>query len=451
MDIQEWLDKSSTKKGYAHFDRKVELKDVFDEIRNPQTIINHSFMPFIHYPLTFHKYSKKNGNDERKDKIRKLYYSSHYDRCIYQYYSYLLNEQYNQKAIEYGIENVAIAYRTNLKKNNIHFAKEAFDFIKAQTNCFIIVGDFKDFFDQLEHKYLKEKLCRLLNVSILPEDYYKVFRSITKYSYVNLTELLKYYDLKDTKSNRKLFNEKEIALPIQELRENKKWIYPNYHDYGIPQGSAISAVLSNIYMLDFDQRINTYIKKYNGKYLRYSDDTIFIFPIIDDNILDIYKEIIEIVHSAPRLNLQKEKTKLYSYCQGRLNNRDSLFENRENDKDIIDYLGFSFDGKNISIRDKTVSKYYYRTYKKADTIAKCGGINKNGKKISCKNLYRIYTLKGVQIKKEPTYKGNFLSYVKRCKKIFNENESKKNKSIENKSIDRIINTHYGKIKKRLKR
>ena len=118
-----------------------------------------------------------------------------------------------------------------------------------------------------------------------------------------------------------------------------------------------------------------------------------------------------------------------------------MFENRENDKDIIDYLGFSFDGKNISIRDKTVSKYYYRTYKKADTIAKCGGINKNGKKISCKNLYRIYTLKGVQIKKEPTYKGNFLSYVKRCKKIFSEN----------KSIDRIINTHYGKIKKRLKR
>lgn len=180
MEIQEWINKNSNIKGYAHFDTRISLKEVFNEVTDSNFIIKHAFMPFIHYSLTFHKFSKLNG---RKDKIRQLYYSAHYDRCIYQYYSYLLNERYNEKASLLNINNVAIAYRTNLQKNNIHFAKEAFDFIKQQEHCFIIVGDFKDFFDTLEHNYLKQKLCELLEVEVLPNDYYKVFKSITNVRY----------------------------------------------------------------------------------------------------------------------------------------------------------------------------------------------------------------------------------------------------------------------------
>ena len=190
MDLDQWLDKSNSIKKYAHFDRRVSIKTVWDEIREPQNIITHAFLPFIHSPLIFHKYSKQKG---RKDKIRQLYYSSHYDRCIYQYYSYLLNERYNIKADEVGINQTSIAYRTNLHKSNIHFAKEAFDFIKEQQSCFIIVGDFKDFFDSLNHSYLKSQICNLLGTERLPEDYYKVFRSITKYSYVDFSEILKHY------------------------------------------------------------------------------------------------------------------------------------------------------------------------------------------------------------------------------------------------------------------
>ena len=168
MELNQWLDKSNSIKKYAHFDRRVSIKTVWNEIKEPRNIITHAFLPFIHSLLIFHKYSKHKG---RKDKIRQLYYSSHYDRCIYQYYSYLLNERYNIKADEVGINQASIAYRTNLHKSNIHFAKEAFDFIKEQQSCFIIVGDFKDFFDSLNHSYLKSQIFNLLGTERLPEDY----------------------------------------------------------------------------------------------------------------------------------------------------------------------------------------------------------------------------------------------------------------------------------------
>lgn len=437
MEIQEWINKNSNIKGYAHFDTRISLKEVFNEVTDSNFIIKHAFMPFIHYSLTFHKFSKLNG---RKDKIRQLYYSAHYDRCIYQYYSYLLNERYNEKASLLNINNVAIAYRTNLQKNNIHFAKEAFDFIKQQEHCFIIVGDFKDFFDTLEHNYLKQKLCELLEVEVLPNDYYKVFKSITKYSYVNLQDILSFYGLEDTLPNRKKLNSKEVIMPIQKLRQHKDLIQTNKNSFGIPQGSAMSAILSNIYMLDFDVKIKNYVQKFGGKYFRYSDDTIFIFPIDDDkSILKIHSEIRKMIQSIPNLVLQTEKTKIYSYKGGTLKNRDSLLGERIDDKNIIDYLGFSFDGLKISIRDKTISKYFYRAYKKADTIVKNGGYTHKGTKISCKNLYRVYTLKGSNPNKNQG-NGNFLSYVKRCRQVFGKNEN----------VDKVINTYYGKIKRRLK-
>ena len=31
-------------------------------------------------------------------------------------------------------------------------------------DCYIVVGDFKNFFDSLDHNYLKERLCDLLDV-----------------------------------------------------------------------------------------------------------------------------------------------------------------------------------------------------------------------------------------------------------------------------------------------
>ncbi|MGN1433499.1 MAG: hypothetical protein ACI4XI_07335, partial [Ruminococcus sp.] len=67
------------------------------------------------------------------------------------------------------------------------------------------------------------------------------------------------------------------------------------------------------------------------------------------------------------------------------------------------FLGFSFDGSKITIRSKTISKYYYRMYSKAKTITKNKGYTKNGKKISKENLYKRYSIRGAYCKKEISY------------------------------------------------
>lgn len=60
-----------------------------------------------------------------KEKTRDICYAAHLDRCIFQYYNFLLNELYNQECVVLGMSETPIAYRTNLnKKNNIDFAKK---------------------------------------------------------------------------------------------------------------------------------------------------------------------------------------------------------------------------------------------------------------------------------------------------------------------------------------
>ena len=443
MSLQEFIEKNSSRKNYAHFDDRVELKEVIDEIRDPKNIVQHSFMPFIHYTLTFDKYSKKKG---RYQKNRELYYSAHYDRCIYQYYAYLINEKYNEYAQNIGIDKCAIAYRNNQHKNNIHFAKEAFDFIKSVGECYIIVGDFTNFFDNLDHKYLKKQLAAILQVERLPDDFYTIYKNITHNSWVDLEDILTFYDKEDTLSNRRELNQNKKIMSIQTLRKNASLIKSKDKniDYGIPQGSAISAVLSNVYMINFDKCLSEKIKEFGGKYFRYSDDTIFIIPRVDDmECMNVYNYIMEFCGNIPHLEMQRAKTKIYKYKNTELENKSCLIGENDN-KNILEYLGFAFDGKNISLRDKTITKYYYRAYKKADTIVNCEWITGNNTKVVPHKLYDRYTLKGAKetiTGSKRKYSGNFLSYLKRCRKVFGEEEK----------VNNIYNKHYGKIKKRLKK
>lgn len=290
--LEQWKNENSSTAGYAHFDEKFGLNSAWDYITKPANITKHSFFPFITYNQTFYKVSKKNGKVTVTDKIRPICYSAHIDRCIYQYYGYLLNEKYNDYVDKQKLSDCVVAYRTNLHKNNIHFAKQAFDFIK-QGDCNIIVGDFKGFFDNLDHKYLKKMLCKVLEEDSLPQDWYAVYKNITKYSTWDLIEILKlnglitdediknkelahenalegktlkarnldkYFDEKIKELNgfnikNKQESSKKLALTKKQFKQYKKnYVLPNKNSYGIPQGSSISAVLSNVYMLDFDRK-----------------------------------------------------------------------------------------------------------------------------------------------------------------------------------------------------
>lgn len=201
-----------------------------------------------------------------------------------------------------------------------------------------MVGDFKSFFDNLEHNYLKKQLCKVLQVEELPEDWYIIYKNITKYCYCELAEILKVLNI----SHRDLM-EKERIFTIEEFRkyrkENKIIIKKN-KELGIPQGSAISAILANVYMIEFDSLLKEYINNLDGEYFRYSDDFIVIIPLKNNITLsEIKKNIEKIEKKIPNLKIEEEKTECYIYKEN------FLFSEKNNCKSQLDYLGFSFDGK----------------------------------------------------------------------------------------------------------
>lgn len=454
MDIYEWKEDQFHKKvpQYTHFDRRVSLNSCFDYITSPDKVRRHGFYPFIHYTIKNRKVKKGKKQEPKK---REIYYAAHLDAWIYRYYAWKINEAYNLRVKEDGINRVAVAYRTNLKKSNIDFAKEAFEHIRSLPSCYVMIGDFTDFFDNLDHVYLKKQLCDLLSCDKLPDDLYAVYKNITRFSYVELKDLLELNGLKNTLKDRKDFNSrshKQALLP-KEFRKNKQLIHPSPHPKcGVPQGSPISAVLANVYMLTADKRIQEYVSAWGGFYMRYSDDFIIVLPQETTSFTEHYKVIRSILDSIPKLELKDSKTKVFYYSDCFVENCTARFiDDGVNGKNIIEFLGFSFDGKNIRIRDKTISKYYNRLYRKLRTIVNSNGYTYKKHRISGSNLYKNYTYKGSlgylrrrakkigeQLDKDK-YRGNFIDYVNRAQKKFKDEP-----------VASATKRHMQKIRKRLK-
>lgn len=414
---QAWVDfvkHHNDTKPYAHFDLRVSLSmpSIRKYVMDRTKIVTHSFYPFIHFEKKNSRYGKKGPK-----KPRELYYCSHLDRCVYQRYAFLLNYQYNIWACENNIDDVAIAYRDSLGKNNIDFAKDAFDAIRSFPQCFILVGDFTNFFDNLEHQYLKKMMCEVLGVERLPQDYFSVFKNITRFSSWDWKDIVKAAGENIAERGvRKKINSKETLLTKEQFQKNKKDIKKNISGVGVPQGSPISAVLSNIYMIKFDKDIKRYVTSKGGIYMRYSDDFIIVLPYERDaEIADFTSYIFSYVESMKGLiDLQKEKTSCYTYKD------EVIYEGDQ--PSSINYLGFLFDGKSIRIRPRAITKYYYRMRRKAHTIGRSNWTSSKGRRISAKELYSIYS--------RNDEKQTFIDYARKAKGILKLNDQEANALIK---------------------
>ena len=406
------------------------MKKAAKLVTDAEWVSHHGFYPLIHYKKDCSKYSSKGRDPKERD----ICYAAHLDRCILQYYCHVMNELYNMRIRNLGIEDVPVAYRSDLGKNNIHLAKQAFDFIRNNPHAYVMIGDFTSFFNNLDHQYLKRQWCYLLGVDQLPTDHYTIFKNITRYSTWELDDLLELNGLPVTNAGRKKLNSQNTVLTKEQYKKYRSHIKKNTDPFGIPQGSPISALLANVYMMDVDRKIKEVTDQCAGLYMRYSDDFIVVLPLSEAAARTAIFAINQIIKDIPGLTLEPKKTQIYKTDLPYIENIGKTFlESADSSKRVINFLGFAFDGTTTTLRAKTVSKYYYRMYRKAHAIAR--NPDQKGKN----HLYERYSERGAR----PTGndRGNFFTYVQRAERILGDTEE----------IRKPVKKHLAKIKRALKK
>ncbi len=191
--------------------------------------------------------------------------------------------------------------------------------------------DFTGFFDNLNHEYLKARWCNLLGVEYLPNDHYAVFKNITKYSKWELSDIYKINGLENNNSGWKQLNSMNRVLSKKQFQDNRSQITKNTNPFGIPQGSPISAILANLYMIDIDKIIHDIVKSIGGIYMRYSDDFIIVIPQSNPNFsMNVINKINCIFNSIDGLTLEPSKTQYYIFSDGQIINCGQQFTNKNN-------------------------------------------------------------------------------------------------------------------------
>lgn len=433
-------------KSYLHFDYPLSPDKTHSYVTESKNIEKHSFYPFIYFDLTSYKVKKSSdkkiknskGNfvykvEKCPKKIRPIKYCAHTDGHIYAYYTQLLTPHYENILSIKSISKCVLAFRklTN-SPNNIHFAKEVFTEINNRQNCLVSCWDIKNFFEELDHQILKKSWLNVLNVDSLPNDHYQVFKAITKYSYVEKNNAYKCFSLSINNTNRNLKRLCTIDKFREKIAANELKIIKHKASKGIPQGSPISAFLSNIYMLDFDIRIEELMKKINGKYYRYCDD---IIVVCDSKHEGVVHQTVRNKLENLKLQIHPEKTKLFLFKDTRQVKNESKFS-----KEPLQYLGFTYDGEKILLRHSGLVQYSHKVNK---------AIRMSNKKLIRINYARYHrgeaplTLNTKQIFKKFSYLGkrNYLSYALRASFIMQENAIKKQVFPHWKRIQSKLNTY----------
>lgn len=174
----------------------------------------------------------------------------------------------------------------------------------------------------------------------------------------------------------------------------------NAQNHGIPQGSQISALLSNVYMLPFDSEMTCLAAAVDGYYRRYSDDILWICRLEDAACVrqELNRSLDKL---GGAIKIKEEKTECSIFCRnagGRL----------ECDRPI-QYLGFIFDGSNARIRSQTLSKFWRRVIYAVRTARRAASRSIAAPRIVYKRkIYRLFTHLG---------RRNLITYAKRSEAV----------------------------------
>ena len=278
-------------KRYPHFDRVLSVEAATALATNPTHVAAHKFYPFMLYEQRWTRFAEKGEKGDVKE--RPIRYAARADAYILAYYRHMLSGHYETALSQLGLGDSVLAYRRISAvqgeggKCNIHFARDAIIQIRKLGNCCVIALDIKSYFESLDHGRLKTLWCRMLGVNRLPDDHNRVFEAVTQYAVVDkqavYARLGHFGEKRKTKSGRIIngYLTPYKKIPRQlctgvEFREKiaggngqKSLIRQNHKRYGIPQGSPISDLLANFYLIDFNKTVHGWARSILGNYYRY--------------------------------------------------------------------------------------------------------------------------------------------------------------------------------------
>lgn len=436
-------------KRYPHFDAPISIPNIEALVRDPTAVGKNSFYPLLSYTDEWQPF--RSGSEAKpKKKERLIRYAARRDAYIYMHYRGLLAEKYEEELRKLGIANCPIAYRQiggDRKKGgkcNIDFARDVFVEIEKRGECYAIALDISKFFENLDHKKIRELWCRLLGAPSLPDDHYAVFKSVTRYHYCELKDVYRRLGFLAKKRVGNIEIE-GYTTPIAEMPKQlctpsefrakicggdpayPSLVKQNPNDYGIPQGTPISDLIANLYLIDFDVAVNEYAQKCSGYYLRYSDDILLIIPP-NEELLQKTIEFVasEIKTHGKTLLIKPEKT-----CVVKFEVHGSKLVSRHvsgpQGKNGFEYLGFRFDGSKVYVRDSTISRLYRKltlsAKKRAHQFVKANP-NLEFDELIAAFDYSLLSERFMKVRRtkfgDDYRTWTFYTYIKRCSVAFGE-------------------------------
>ncbi len=357
------------------------MSRIVSTANDPDKVSKHPFFPLLKFEEEWVKFRK---GGVRTKKVRPLRYAARLDAAIYARYRSIISSLYARKLIDLKLQDIPIAYRKipkeyNGNKSNIDFAHDIFRFISDTGSCYVTVVDIKSYFESLDHKIIKSVWETLVS-SPLPADHLALYRSLTNYAVVDVDRLFERLQLHARPSTgnrlerrqRKIdalrhAQYKQICSP-QEFRElvagsskSASLIQKNGFDFGIPQGTPISDLIANFYLIDFDAEVAAWVHQRGGLYRRYSDDIIVVLPKTNsENEFDArYFLQVNIRKHGAQLRIQDKKVCVVSFEQ----NGGQLDFSRifgKTSRNGMEYLGFEYNGKSVMLRNSTLSNAWRR-------------------------------------------------------------------------------------------
>lgn len=235
--------------------------------------------------------------------------------------------------------------------------------------------------------------------------------------------------------NRRDRNAQTGLCSVQDFRKTVRGtkpslVVPNPNTFGIPQGSPISALLSNIAMLPFDEAMHAVCEDKKWDYLRYCDDILIIGS--PGELAELQSVATrEISKLGSNLKINPDKTECFEFAP----HDGILMVTPQVGRTVampLQYLGFVFDGKRIRVRSSSLSKYWRKLIKgaKGTRIRAKRRLSKGGSSALIKR--RVY--------EDVTHLGsrNFVSYVKRAQKTFGI-----------KKVGRPLRKHFARLQSEL--